>query len=300
MKITKVPRKRDRHKRRVAAYCRVSTKQKNQGESFEEQQNYYTNYISVHPEWEFAGIYSDEKSGTKATNRPAFQRMIQDALDGKIDYILVKSISRFSRNIVDCQQYANTLQSQGCYIHFEKEGLDTENPSSSMMFAFLSVIAQDESRSISDNMKWSYRERYKRGVYNLGNNRILGYDSRNGKLIPNADAQTVHLIFQLFTEGKGETQIAGILKNKGILGKNKKPLTAAGIRYILSNEVYTGDRLLQKNAPRNFLTKRPDDSIPYESFYLENDHEAIVDRKTWNEAQTIFQMRRAKHQQTTE
>jgi DNA invertase Pin-like site-specific DNA recombinase len=246
MKITKVPRKRDQHKKRVAAYCRVSTRLDNQEESFETQVSYYTAYILTHAEWEFVGIYSDEKSATKASNRPGFQQMIRDALDGKVDYILVKSISRFSRNIVDCQQYADLLKSRGCYIHFEKEGLDTEDPSSSMMFSFLSVIAQDESRSISDNVRWAYRERYKRGEHNLGSNRVLGYDCVDGKLVPNGDAGLVRSIYQAFLDGRTYTEIADSLNSQGETGLRKKPFSGSGIRYILQNEVYVGDRILQK------------------------------------------------------
>lgn len=188
MKITKIPRKRDQHKKRVAAYCRVSTLLEKQEESFEAQVSYYSIYIETHSEWEFAGIYSDEKSGTKAENRQGFQKLIQDALDGKVDYILVKSISRFSRNIVDCQKYVNLLKANGVYVRFEKEGLDTANASSSMVFSFLSVIAQNEAKTISDNVKWGYRQRFQRGEYNLGNNRIFGYDTIGGKLVPNKDA----------------------------------------------------------------------------------------------------------------
>ena len=197
MRIKHIPRDRDLHKKRVAAYCRVSTLLEEQEDSFETQVSYYTGYIEAHDDWEFAGIYSDEKSGTKAENRPGFQKLIADALNGKVDYILVKSISRFSRNIVDCQRYARQLHGNGVDVYFEKEHLDTADPSCSMMFSFLSAIAQDESRSISENVKWSYRERFKRGEYNLGNNRILGYDSVDGKLVPNKDARVVEIIYEL-------------------------------------------------------------------------------------------------------
>ncbi|MCR5295708.1 MAG: recombinase family protein, partial [Lachnospiraceae bacterium] len=195
MNIIRIRRKRDRHKKRVAAYCRVSTLLGEQEDSFEIQKAYYQSYIQAHDDWEFAGIYSDEKSGTKAKNRPGFQSMIDDALDEKVDYILVKSISRFSRNIVDCQHYAKILQGNGVDVWFEKENLHASDPACFMMFSFLSAIAQDESRMISENVRWAYRERFKRGEYNLGNNRILGYDSVDGKLVPNADAEAIRLIY---------------------------------------------------------------------------------------------------------
>ena len=183
MRITKIPRKRDLHKKRVAAYCRTSTDLDNQEDSYEMQMAYYTSFIEAHEEWEFAGIYADEKSGTKAENRPGFQKLIRDSLDGYVDYILVKSISRFSRNIVDAQSYVNLLHGNGVDVHFDKENLDTANPSCSMMFSFLSTIAQDESRSISENVKWAYRERFQRGEYNLGNNRT-GMQMQSEPFIP--------------------------------------------------------------------------------------------------------------------
>lgn len=285
MKFTHIPRARDLHKRRVAAYCRVSTMLDEQEESYEAQVNYYTGFIESHDEWEFAGIYSDEKSGTKAKNREGFQRLINDALLGKVDYILVKSISRFSRNIVDCQKAVKRLHGNGVDVWFEKENLDTADPSCSMMFSFLSAIAQDESRSISENVKWSYRERFKRGEYNLGNNRIMGYDSVDGKLIPNQDAPAIRLIYQLYVEGRSVEDIRRLLADYGVLTRKGTLISHNDILYILQNETYKGDKLLQKQAPKDFLTKRPDKRVHYESNYLTGDHEAIVDTATWTMAQ---------------
>lgn len=292
MKFTHIPRARDQHKKRVAAYCRVSTLLEEQEDSLETQMSYYGNLIEANEDWEFAGIYSDEKSGTKAENRPGFQKLIRDALSGKVDYILVKSISRFSRNIVDCQRYARMLHGNGVDVHFEKENLDTGDPSCSMMFSFLSAIAQDESRSISENVKWGYRERFKRGEYNLGNNRVLGYDSQDGKLVPNQDAKVVEIIYALYLEGKEPGAIAATLTEIGLTGKNGKPITAPGILYILENEIYVGDIVLQKRAPKNYLTKQPDTRIPFESKYLKDDHKAIICRTDWNAVQDKLRARR--------
>lgn len=292
MKITRIPRARDKHKKLVAAYCRVSTTLENQEESYETQLNYYTNYIKSNPEWEFAGVYSDEKSGTQAENRPGFQEMIRKALKGKIDYILVKSVSRFSRNMVDCQKYVDMLKGNGVYVRFEKENIDTEDPHSTMMFSFLSAISQDESHSISENVKWSNQKRIQKGEYNLGNNRVFGYDSENGKLIPNENASAVREIYRLFLDGRSLFQIAAAMEAAGVRGRSGKPLTPTGIMYILENEVYTGDKLLQKQAPKNFLTKKPEKGAEYESKYLTDDHEPIVDRSTWQKAQELLKARR--------
>ena len=292
MRITKIPRMRDRHKRRVAAYCRVSTRREEQEESFEQQVRYYTDYIVSHADWEYAGIYADEKSGIRAENRPGFQSLIRDALDGRVDYILVKSISRFSRNLVDCKRYAGLLKGQGCYVYFEKEGLDTANPESAMMFSFLSVIAQDESRSISDNVKWGYRERFQRGAYNLGCNRILGYDCENGVLKPNADAAVVQRIFGMYCAGRTAGEIASLLKDEGICGNRGKAFCASGIRYILANETYIGDKLLQKKPPEDFLTGRAKKQEGFEQHYVESDHPAIISREVWEKAQGLLQAHR--------
>ena len=285
MIITKIRRNRDLHKKRVAAYCRTSTDLDSQEESYEMQQQYYSAYIAGHEEWEFAGIYADEKSGTKAENRPGFQQLIKDALSGKVDYILVKSLSRFSRNIVDAQSYIKLLHGNGVDIHFDKENLDTADPSCSMMLSFLSAIAQDESRSISENVKWAYRERFKRGEYNLGNNRILGYDSVDGKLVPNQDAGAVRLIYQLYLEGRSIEEIRRLLADYGVRTRKGALISHGDILYILKNETYRGDKHLQKQAPKDFLTKKPDTRQKYESYYLEGDREAIVEPAVWEAAQ---------------
>ena len=261
MNIIRISRKRDRHKKRVAAYCRVSTLLEEQEDSIETQSNYYQSYIASHEDWDFAGIYSDEKSGLDAEKRKGFQQMIKDALEGRVDYILVKSVSRFSRNVVDCQKYLNLLHGNGVDVYFEKENINTADQSSSMLLSIMSVFAQNESKSISENVKWSIRERVKRGEYNLGNNcnnRMLGYDSIGGKLIPNQDAGIIRVIFSLFLEGRTVADIQKLLASHGVVGKNGKPLTASGITYILTNETYVGDKLLQKRAPKNMLTKQPE------------------------------------------
>lgn len=154
-----------------------------------------------------------------------------------------------------------------------------------MMFSFLSAIAQDESRSISENVKWAYRERFKRGEYNMGNNRILGYDSVDGKLVPNDDADAVRLIYTLYLEGKGIEAIRRLLADYGVRTRKGTLIAHNDILYILKNEAYRGDKLLQKQPPRDYLTKRPDKRQKYESYYLEGDHEAIVEPAVWDAVQ---------------
>ena len=285
MKISRIPAKRGNKKVRVAAYCRVSKKLETQEDSLEVQQATYTDLISLRSDWEPAGIYADSLSGLSAEGRPEFMWMIGDALDGKIDRILCKSVSRFSRNVAECKKYTDLLRSRNVTVEFEKENLRTDDPTSSFIFSLMSAIAENESRSISENICWGSSERFKRGEYNLGNNRILGYDSVDGKLVPNQYADAVRLIYTLFLEEKTVEEIIRTLTDIGLKTRNDTPLSRSAILYILKNETYKGDKLLQKQPPRDFITKKPDPNIPFESNYLENDHEAIVSRAIWDAVQ---------------
>ena len=288
MQVRHIPSKRNQRKKRVAAYCRVSTSRYDQEESYETQKQYYTEYIKENHEWDFAGIYADEKSATKAANRPGFQSLMTDALDGKVDMILVKSISRFSRNVVDCEQSVKVLSSHGVSIYFEKEMILSTDPSSSMILSLMAAIAQDESRSISDNVKWAHRERVRRGEYKLGNNQVLGYSAVKGKPVPNEDAYKVKLIFRYFLDGMSFTQVAAKLSEQSITGLRNTPITSRGVGYILRNEIYVGDKKLQKQAPKNFLTKQPEKNATFESRYLTDDHEGIITREEWDQAQKLL------------
>lgn len=285
MKITRIPAKRENKKVRVAVYCRVSTKKEEQEDSLEEQQAAYTELISLRSDWELVGVYADSLSGLSAEKRPEFMRMINEAMAGNIDRILCKSVSRFSRNVAECKKYADLLKIRNVTVEFERENLRTDDPTSSFIFSLMAAIAENESRSISENIRWGYQERFKRGEFNLGNNRILGYDTVDGKLVPNKASNAVKLIYTLFLEGKTVEEIIRTLTDIGIKTRNGTPLSRYNIMYILGNETYKGDKLLQKQAPRNFITKKPDPTIPFESNYLENDHEAIVSSDVWDAVQ---------------
>ena len=183
----------ERDKTRVAAYCRVSTDQPGQEESFDTQVQYYQKMISQNPRWEFAGVYADKGvSGTSAEHRPEFMRLMEDAFAGHIDIIFTKSISRFARNVVDCQTYTRKLKELGVEVRFEREQISNMDPTADFIFSILSAIAQEESHSLSENMRWRYKQNFMKGIYRLGNNRILGYDmDEDGKLIPNLGAWIV-------------------------------------------------------------------------------------------------------------
>lgn len=268
-------------KKRVAAYCRVSTDKSSQYDSLETQYKSYLHRISNHPDWEFAGIYADEgKSGTDIIHRPQFIHMIQDARDGKIDLILVKSISRFSRNISDCQNYARELRQLGVEILFEKENLSNMNSSSEFVFSILALAAQTESRNLSDHVRWALEKNYEKGIHRLGNNRVLGYDSINGELVPNQDAVFVKMAFEACAEGKSLSQIAKVLNQAGARRlRSKKGFDHSCVKYLLKNEIYAGDRMLHKKPPLDVLTKKPADS--YNTYYISDDHPPIISRELW-------------------
>ena len=282
MRITRVYG--EQTKKRVAAYCRVSTDTAGQQESYDTQVRYYETLIPSNPDWEYIGVYADEgRSGTGVKNRPEFLRLMGDADKGEIDIILTKSISRFARNVVDCQRYVKDLKSKGVEVRFEREGISSMDAGADFIFSMLSMVAQEESRSISENVKWRYEKNFEKGVYHLGSGRILGYDmNEDGKLIPNEDAWIIQRIFESYASGESLSEIADDLNISGAKRlRCDKPFDSSLIWRMLRNECYVGDRLLQKNPPRDFLTKRPDVSTEHKSYYIRDSHEGIIDRKTW-------------------
>ena len=273
--------------KRVAAYARVSTLAEAQEESYETQVNYYSDMISGTAGWEFAGMYADQGiTGTSATKRPQFMKMLEDARDGRIDLILCKSISRFSRNFVDAQRYIHELKAINVEVRFEKEGIKSLDPGSDLIFSLMAAIAQEESRSISENVKWSYQRLAEQGIRHVGNNHMLGFDEVDGKLTPNIDAWIVRMMFDDYAKGLAPSTIIRHLQEAGAKRLHSdRCFTWSAILAILKNEAYVGDRLIQKTAPQDYLTKKPDPTVEYESRFIRNDHEGIVSRELWNKAQ---------------
>ena len=213
MIVRRIAPKNEGKKLKVAAYCRVSTDKSSQEESLETQRTTYEAMIRREPVWEFAGIYSDEGRSGVTDKREGFRQMIADAKAGKIDKILVKSISRFGRDILLCRQYVEELAAHNVSVYFEREGIDSLNPGTLMLLSLSAAIAQDESRSNSENHHWSNRRRVEMGIYKIGNNQVLGYDAdKNGKPVPNQDAWIVRMIFELYAEGKEIYQIVEALE----------------------------------------------------------------------------------------
>lgn len=290
MIIRKIPASKQQAKIRVAVYCRVSTKRAEQEDSLAVQQETYLRYIRVNPEWEFAGIYTDTRSGLCAEKREGFMQLIEDCKAGKIDLVLCKSVSRFSRNIIECQRYTEMLRAKNVTVIFEKERIRTDQPTSNLIFSLMCAIAQDESRSISENIKTAHKHRVEMGVYTAAKNSILGYDAVNGKYVPNKDAWIIRCIFELYASGTSIAEIRRVLNSKGATGlRSAGPISATAIHFILRNEKYVGDIRLQKEPPKDFLTKRPDPTRPYATNYLVDDHEAIVSRQVWDAVQQRIQ-----------
>lgn len=279
---------------RVAAYARVSTLAESQEESYDTQMKYYSDYIGSNSGWNMVKIYSDKGiTGTSAEKRPGFQEMIRDAQDGKIDIILCKSLSRFSRNYEEAQKYTHMLKGIGVEIRFEKEGLSTLDPQMDMALGVMMAVAQQESKSISENIRWTYRRLGEQGIRHVGSNHLLGYDEINGVMTPNADRWVVELVFQRYAEGRRVSDIMQELKDKGAKTLQKQnEYDYKNVLNILKNEVYVGDRLMQKTPARNYLTKKPDPTIQREPKYYRDHHTPIITRDLWNTVQERLERER--------
>ena len=236
-------------KRRVAAYARVSTDTEEQATSYAAQVDYYTKYIKNRADWEFAGMYTDE--GITATNtkkREGFNQMVEDALAGKIDLIVTKSVSRFARNTVDSLTTVRVLKEKGVEIYFEKENIWTLDSKGELLITIMSSLAQEESRSISENTTWGKRKQFADGKASVGFKNFLGYDrGPNGEFVINEEqAVTVRYIYKRFLEGVSTYKICNELMQMGIpTPAGKKKWYASSVNSILRNEKYKGDALLQ-------------------------------------------------------
>ncbi|MCH5205945.1 MAG: recombinase family protein [Oscillospiraceae bacterium] len=280
-------------KSRVAGYARVSTEFEEQQTSYAAQVEYYTKYITSRPDWELVGIYTDE--GISATNtrmRDGFNRMIDDALCGKIDLIVTKSVSRFARNTVDCLSTIRTLKSKGIEVYFEKENIRTLDSKGELLITIMSSLAQEESRSISENVTWGHRKRFADGRFSLAYSRFLGYD--RDMAVNREEAETVRLIYRLYLQGFSDYYIAGHLTRLEIpTPYQKQKWCVSTVRSILRNEKYKGDALLQKMFTVDFLTKKKkknEGEVP--QYYVKGSHEAIIPPSVFELAQ-LERLRRA-------
>lgn len=286
------------HKLRVAAYARVSTEQDEQQNSYEAQVSYYTYHIMSNPEWEFVGVYADEGiSGISTKKRDGFNRMVADALDGKIDLILTKSISRFSRNTVDTLITVRKLREHGVEVRFEKEHISSFDHSSEMVFTVFCSTAQEESRSISENVRWGKQKSMEDGKVYMPYDSFLGYKKgKDGRpeVVP-AEAKIVQEIYHLFLEGKTINYIAKLLTARGVkTPRGKDKWSVSTIRSILSNEKYRGDACLQKTFVVDYLTKKTKKNTgELKQYYIHNHHEAIIEPELFDLVQDELKKRSA-------
>ena len=285
-------------KRRVCAYARVSTSSDEQENSYAAQVDYYQKFILLHAGWEFAGIYADEGiTGTSTKNRIGFNKMIHDALEHKVDLIIAKSVSRFARNTVDSLINIRKLKDNGIEVYFEKENIWTFDSKGELLLTIMSSLAQEESRSISENVSWGIRKRFSDGKYTLAIKHFLGYvKDANGNIVINKEqAEIVRYIYKRYLEGSTARNICAELeKNQIPTPTGKKRWFPSTVLSILSNEKYKGDALLQKSYTSDFLTKKVKKNngvLP--RYYVENGHVPIILPEDWEIVQEEMAYRRS-------
>ena len=280
----------ERPKLRVAAYCRVSTDSDEQATSYEAQVEHYTAFIKQNSEWEFAGIFADDGiSGTNTKKREEFNRMIGECMAGNIDLIVTKSINRFARNTLDCLKYIRELKEKNIPVFFEKENINTMDSKGEVLLTIMASLAQQESQSLSQNVKLGLQYRYQNGEVQVNHNRFLGYtkDEDGHLIIEPVEAEVVKRIYREYLEGASLLQICRSLKADSILTAANKPhWRPETVKKILQNEKYIGDALLQKTYTVDFLTKkRVKNNGIVPQYYVENSHEPIIPRELFMQVQ---------------
>ena len=284
-------------KRRAAAYARISTDHEDQLTSYEAQVKYYTYYITERSDLEFVKVYADEGiTGTSIKKRSGFKRMIADALAGHIDLIITKSVSRFARNTVDLLSTIRLLKEHGVEVFFEKENIRTFDCRGELLLSIMASIAQEESRSISENCKWGQRRRFAEGKVTVPFKRFLGYDrGEDGNLVINEEqAAVVRRIYEMFMQGATPYRIAKSLTEDGVPtpgGKEKWHRNV--IKSILTNEKYKGDAMLQKFYTEDYLTKRvKKNNGELTRYYVEGGHEPIIPPELFDAVQAEIERRK--------
>lgn len=282
-------------RKRVAVYARVSTSSDEQLNSIDAQKSYYEEYIRKQKNWVYVGLFADEGiSGLSHYKRTEFNRMIETAESGRIDLVVTKSISRFARNTVDTLTHIRRLKEKGVAVYFEKEDINTLDAKGEFLITLLSSMAQEESRSISENVKWGIRKRMADGIYHLPYSRFLGYEKRESTLaiVPD-EASTIRYIYYLFLAGRTARYIASLLTESNVStpsGLNSWHPSA--VVSILRNEKYCGNALLQKTYITDFLTKKAKKNLgELPQYFIEHDHEGIIDVDIWNEVQSLLDKR---------
>lgn len=291
---TKLPAFRQRKK--VAAYARVSKATDRLMHSVSAQISYYSKLIQSNPEWEYAGVYADSGiSGTQTASRSEFQRLIQDCEDGKINIVLCKSISRFARNTVDLLETVRHLKDLGIEVRFEKENINSLSSDGELMLTILASFAQEESRSISENVKWGVRRRFQSGEIGAANKHILGYrydDVQQKYIIIPEEAEHIRWMFRMYLDGVSLRNIADALNKAGVRSTLGNEFCEATVRNLIFNEIYAGDLRRQKCYVTDPITKT---KVPNRGelpqYYMTDCHEAIIDRETYAKVQAEMKRR---------
>ena len=283
-------------RKKVAAYARVSRDTERLMHSVSAQVSYYSALIQKNPEWEYAGVYADMGiSGTDTSKRGEFLRMLADCEEGKIDIILTKSISRFARNTVDLLETVRHLKNLGIEVRFEKEHINSLSEDGELMLTLLASFAQEESRSISENVKWGVRKRFQSGEIGAANKHILGYRYDDGLrkyvIIPE-EAEAVRWMFQMYIDGVPLRGIAESMNSAGIRTTLGNDFQEASVRQLIFNEVYAGDIRRQKCYMADPITKtKVKNCGELPQYYMADCHEAIIDRKTYAKVQAEMERR---------
>lgn len=291
-----IPTAKTRRKK-AAAYARVSTDKDEQITSYEMQVRYYTNYIYSNPEWDFVKVYTDEGiSAVNTKHRDGFKEMIEDALNGKIDLIITKSVSRFARNTVDTLTTVRKLKEKGIEVYFEKENIYSLDSKGELLLTIMSSLAQEESRSISENVTWGHRKRFEEGKVLIPYKNFLGYKKGEDglpKIVPE-EAKIVRIIYKFFLEGKTPYGISEYLQEHGILSPmGKEKWSTSTIMSILTNEKYKGEAILQKSFTVDYLTKKKKQNqgeVPM--YHVKGSHEAIIDPEIFEMVQSEIEKRK--------
>lgn len=289
-KITFIPAKnslKNSGKLKVAAYCRVSTEREIQKSSIDTQIKYYTELIQMNTEWDFIGVFYDYESGLRKEKRNGLDAMLKKAYHGEVDYIITKSISRLSRNVLDTLTIIRSLKAKGINIYFEKENLNSFESEKEIDIAFNGVLAQEESRNLSENVQWEYKRKFERGDDFVGK-MPMGYKRDNDEwIVVPEESEIIRKIYQLYLEGSTLQQIKEYLeKHKIKTATEKKTWATAVIQKILKNEKYKGDSLLQKTYTEDFITgKKGKNDGQRERYYITNSHPAIITAETFDKVQ---------------
>lgn len=286
------PHKETLKKKRVAAYCRVSTDNSDQIESLETQKAHYESWIQLHTEWEYAGLYYDTGiTGTKAKTREGLQNLLTACRMGKVDHILVKSISRFSRNTTDCLSIVRELLAVGVTIYFEKENIDTGEMESELILSILSSMAEDESASISENEKWSIQRKMAAGVFKMSYVPYGYQRDKNGNMvIEPGEAEIVRYIFNTLLAGHGTDAIAAALERQHIPTRKGGKWSGSTVRDIIVNEKYVGDALFQKTYTDDTFQRHANHG-EIKTYLISEHHEPIISREMFEKANALIRQR---------